>query len=107
MRVGGDDLGLLLHPGSTALHSIEHGFRTVLVEDASRGVDVADMKAMRDRLVKNGAVVVDADEVSCIVVVVVHPLIPARFLSIFDENLGPAFAELILALIHVCCLAGA
>ena len=44
------------------MHAIEHGFRTVLIEDASRGVETEDMKATRERLIKNGAVVVQAKE---------------------------------------------
>ncbi|ELT95024.1 hypothetical protein CAPTEDRAFT_144642 [Capitella teleta] len=50
--------------GSTAVHSIEHGFRTVLIDDASRGVELADINAMKQKLIKTGAVIVDSDRVA-------------------------------------------
>lgn len=43
--------------GFTCLDAIEHGFRTILIEDACRGVDTADINEMRENLKKNGAVI--------------------------------------------------
>lgn len=44
--------------GYTALHALEHGYRTILVEDACRGVDCKDIEKMKDKLIaENGAVV--------------------------------------------------
>ena len=50
--------------GATANHALEHGFRTVLVEDASRGVDLQDIESVREKLIRGGAVVVDSADVS-------------------------------------------
>ena len=55
---------LLTISGSTALHSLEHGFRTVLIEDASCGVDLTDIEKMRQKLKRQGAVVVQSSAVS-------------------------------------------
>ncbi|KFM79542.1 Pyrazinamidase/nicotinamidase, partial [Stegodyphus mimosarum] len=49
--------------GYTALHALEHGYRTILIEDACRGVDLKDIKAMQDKLVAEHGVVVTSDEV--------------------------------------------
>ena len=53
--------------GATALHSLEHGFRTALIEDACRGVDVEDIKATREKLIKNGGVIVQSNQVIMII----------------------------------------
>lgn len=50
--------------GSTACHALEHGFRTVLVEDASRGVNLEDIDEMRAKLLRGGAVVTNSEDVS-------------------------------------------
>lgn len=49
--------------GATATHSVEHGFRTVLIEDGSRGVHLGDIEQTRERLRKKGIVVVESSEV--------------------------------------------
>ncbi|XP_064608566.1 uncharacterized protein LOC135472813 [Liolophura sinensis] len=49
--------------GFTARHAIDHGFRTVLVEDACRGVDLENIEKTRFELRKKGAVVVQSDQV--------------------------------------------
>ena len=49
--------------GSTAAHSVEHGFRTILIEDACRGVSLEDIEGTRQRLLRSGASIVDASEV--------------------------------------------
>ena len=49
--------------GSTALHAIEHGFRTVVVDDACRGVSLPDIEAMKENLIKHGAVITDSSKV--------------------------------------------
>ncbi|CAC5389331.1 unnamed protein product [Mytilus coruscus] len=43
--------------GFTCLDAVEHGFRTVLIEDACRGVDLTDIDEMRKNLKTNGAVI--------------------------------------------------
>ncbi|KAI1282046.1 Nicotinamidase [Halotydeus destructor] len=47
----------------TAIHGNEYGYRTVLVNDASRGVDVKDISAMKDLLINHSALVVDSDRI--------------------------------------------
>ena len=48
---------------STALHSLEHGFRTAVIESASRGVDIDEIDKMKKKLKLGGAVICDASEV--------------------------------------------
>lgn len=50
--------------GATALHSLEHGFRTVVVEDACRGVSLEDIAATRQKLQRGGAIIVDSSKVT-------------------------------------------
>ena len=50
-------------PGATTQHALEHGFRTVLVEDAARGVSLEDINATRDRLKRSGAAIVRSEQV--------------------------------------------
>lgn len=50
--------------GFTASHAVEHGFRTTLIEDASRGVDLNDIANMRDSLISKGINMANSDQVS-------------------------------------------
>lgn len=49
--------------GSTAIHANEYGFRTTLIEDASRGVDGKTITDMKKRLINSNAAVVHSDRV--------------------------------------------
>lgn len=49
--------------GYTALHALEHGYRTILVEDACRGVDLKDIEDMKGKLLGGNGAVVIADKV--------------------------------------------
>lgn len=49
--------------GSTALHALEHGYRTILIEDACRGVDDIDIEKMKERLISNHGVVTSSENV--------------------------------------------
>ncbi|XP_022244231.1 uncharacterized protein LOC106461530 [Limulus polyphemus] len=49
--------------GSTALHALEHGYRTVVVDDASRGVNMEEIAYMQKTLISRNAVVVTSDKV--------------------------------------------
>ena len=51
---------------ATTKHALEHGFRTVLVEDACRGVDEKDITGVKEEILRQGAIIVNSDEV-CIV----------------------------------------
>ncbi len=49
---------------ATTTHSLEHGFRTVLVEDACRGVIDKDIDKVRDELKRRGAIIIDSHHVT-------------------------------------------
>ena len=46
---------------------MEHGFRTVLIDDACRGVAQADIDRTKEELRALGAVIVDSSEVVMVV----------------------------------------
>ncbi|XP_074650894.1 uncharacterized protein LOC141905773 isoform X3 [Tubulanus polymorphus] len=52
---------------ATAAHSMEHGFRTTVIEDACRGVSEDDIILTKKRLEDNGAIYVTSDEVNDLV----------------------------------------
>ena len=54
---------ILSIPGATAKHSLEHGYRTVLIDDACRGVSLEDILCTRDTLTEDNAVVVHSSQV--------------------------------------------
>ena len=56
--------------GATALHALQHGYRTIVVEDACKGVTLEGIAAMRSSLIEAGAVVVHSDQVMCVCVCV-------------------------------------
>lgn len=49
--------------GYTALHALEHGYRTILIEDACRGVECADIEKMKERLLSDHGAVTKSDKV--------------------------------------------
>ncbi|GBL83043.1 Nicotinamidase [Araneus ventricosus] len=49
--------------GYTALHALEHGYRTILVEDACRGVDLKDIEATKEKLQERHGVIATSDKV--------------------------------------------
>ena len=48
---------------STALHAVENDYRTVLIEDACRGVNEKDIEIRRAQLNENGCIFVDSNVV--------------------------------------------
>ena len=54
----------LLFEGATARHSLEFGYRTILIDDACRGVDMSNILDTRDKLAENNAVVVHSSQVT-------------------------------------------
>ena len=48
---------------STAMHAVENNYRTVLVEDACRGVNEKDIELKRAQLNENGCIFVDSKAV--------------------------------------------
>ena len=57
------DLKFVFFLGATAKHSLEHGYRTILIDDACRGVSVEDILCTRDTLSEENAVVVHSSQV--------------------------------------------
>lgn len=53
--------------GSTALHANEYGFKTTLIEDATRGVDGKTITDMKKRLMNSNAAIVHSDRVQAMV----------------------------------------
>ena len=49
--------------GYTAFHALEHGFRTVLIDDACRGVDQTNIDDTKQKLVDQGAIIVHSSQV--------------------------------------------
>ncbi|GIY19741.1 nicotinamidase [Caerostris extrusa] len=49
--------------GYTAFHALEHGYRTILIEDACRGVDLKDIEATKEKLLERHGVIVASDKV--------------------------------------------
>ena len=58
---------LLLISASTAFHSLELGFRTILIDDCSRGIDECDIKAAFDRIREQNGIVCQSSEVRAMV----------------------------------------
>ena len=56
-------LFLFRFAASTAMHSLELGFRTILVDDCSRGIDGDDIKKTFERVREGNGLVVQSNEV--------------------------------------------
>ena len=53
--------------GATAVHAMEHGFRTTLIENATRGVTLEDINSMREKLKRQGAAIVNSNHVRIVI----------------------------------------
>ncbi|XP_067124385.1 nicotinamidase isoform X1 [Centruroides vittatus] len=49
--------------GSTTLHALELGYRTFLVDDASRGVDNKTIKIMKDKIIDMKGIIINSDQI--------------------------------------------
>lgn len=49
--------------GATAVDAISSGFRTILLDDCCRGVDLQDIEKTKNNVIKNHGIVVDSDRV--------------------------------------------
>ena len=55
---------LLLFPtGATAADALACGYRTILIEDCSRGVDLKDIEKTKNIVTSNNGVIVDSSQV--------------------------------------------
>ncbi|CAG9859037.1 unnamed protein product [Phyllotreta striolata] len=53
--------------GATAIDAISSGFRTILLDDCCRGVDLLDIEKTKNTVIKNHGVVVNSDRVKTMV----------------------------------------
>ena len=49
---------------STAFHAQELGFRTILVDDCSRGINMKDIEATKEKIKENNGCVIHSSEVN-------------------------------------------
>jgi len=54
----------LFYLASTAMHAVEQNYRTVLIEDACRGVNEKEIEIKRTELNEKGCIFVDSNVVS-------------------------------------------
>lgn len=54
----------ILLSGATVADSLSIGYRTILIDDCCRGVDLNDIENTRNNVVKNHGVIVQSNEVS-------------------------------------------
>lgn len=52
--------------GATAIDAISSGYRTILVDDCCRGVDLKDIDNVKDMIANNNGIVVTSNEVKLI-----------------------------------------
>ena len=58
---------MLFLSASTAFHAQELGFRTILVDDCSRGIDLANISSCFEKIKLEGGCVVQSSEVKAMV----------------------------------------
>ena len=49
--------------GATATHALDEGFRTILVDDACRGVCSTEIEALKQNIIKTNGVVTTSSQV--------------------------------------------
>lgn len=49
--------------GATIADALAIGYRAILIDDASRGVDLADIERTKQTIISNNGVIVDSDQV--------------------------------------------
>lgn len=53
--------------GATAIDALAIGYRTILLDDCSRGVDLLDIEKTKNTVTKNSGVIVSSSEVKAMV----------------------------------------
>lgn len=53
--------------GATALDALDIGYRTILVDDCSRGVDLLDIEKTKNSIVENNGIIVNSEQVKAMV----------------------------------------
>lgn len=57
-------LSVYVFSGATALDSLSAGYRTVLIDDCCRGVDLQDIETTKEGMLSNHGVIVQSKEVN-------------------------------------------
>ncbi len=85
---------------ATAMHAVENNYRTVLIEDACRGVNEHEIEVKRVELNENGCIFVDSDVVrtfDCFV-------FPPFFIFIYIRYLEWSLVKIVVLKSPVLCL---
>lgn len=53
--------------GATAIDALAIGYRTILLDDCSRGVDLLDIEKTKNTVIKNNGIIVNSSEVKAMV----------------------------------------
>lgn len=53
--------------GATAVDALAIGYRTILLDDCSRGVDLLEIEKTKNTVIKNNGVVINSDQVKAMV----------------------------------------
>lgn len=53
--------------GATAVDALAIGYRTILLDDCSRGVDLLDIEKTKNTVIANNGVIVNSDQVQAMV----------------------------------------
>lgn len=56
-----------LFSGATAVDALAIGYRTILLDDCSRGVDLLDIEKTKNSVIKNNGVIVNSNQVKAMV----------------------------------------
>lgn len=60
-------LFLTVFLGATAVDALAIGYRTILLDDCSRGVDLLDIEKTKNTVIANNGVIVNSDQVQAMV----------------------------------------
>lgn len=53
--------------GASALDALDIGYRTILVDDCSKGIDLSDIEKTKNSIIENNGVIVNSDQVQAMV----------------------------------------
>lgn len=56
-----------INPGATAVDALAIGYRTILLDDCSRGVDLLDIEKTKNTVIENNGVIVNSGDVKAMV----------------------------------------
>lgn len=73
----------LLVLGATAADALSIGYRTILIDDCCRGVDLNDIEQTKNSVIKNHGVIVQSNEVHLINHYIEYPLMVQLLILFF------------------------